>query len=512
MLPSGATVAPVIIATDKTKLTEFSGGKVAYPVYLTLGNIPKALRRKPSKQACVLIAYLPVETDLLKGTGLSQQQIGSRHQRLFHDAMRHILAPLIDAGKNGIHMTAGNGEVRHVFPILACYSADFPEQCLVACAKYGTCPKCQSPAKSLNSSTPSLPRTQQWTLNVMAEAQKSSKTINQYYNTCMSQDVSGSVYEPFWKDFPYTDIHTTITPDVLHQLYQGVIANLIDWCQVLLTPKELDARVRALPPAFGVRHFKNGFSILSQISGPERKHMAHILLGCLVGKVSGKALSTFRSLLDFLYLVQYKAHDNDTLAYMRRLFARGKIANISLLNWDYIQTLIFLNSTPFTIISNRSSSLGLPTITTRKCLNVSILILQRRGGVLRTRGMHFLKWSIGSVDARKSPCSITIWIEWIQWPATPNLNLSHSPSLDLVLLLKILLICDDRYPPSKKNTMLLTSPDILKSFWTLSWKIQPQIGTLTTINFHSIAWMSGHNLSSSPITSQTIQILRKPTQ
>src|SRR6266540_366037 len=98
----------------------------------------------------------------------------------------------------------------------------------------------------------------------------------------------------------------------------------------------------------------------------------------------------------------------------RRLFARGKIANISLLNWDYIQTLIFLNSTPFTIISNRSSSLGLPTITTRKCLNVSILILQRRGGVLRTRGMHFLKWSIGSVDARKSPCSITIWIKWIQ--------------------------------------------------------------------------------------------------
>ncbi|KAF8155895.1 hypothetical protein B0H34DRAFT_513386 [Crassisporium funariophilum] len=60
-LPPGATVAPVIIASDKTQLTQFSGSKQAYPVYLTIGNIPKILRRKPSKGACILIAYLSVD-------------------------------------------------------------------------------------------------------------------------------------------------------------------------------------------------------------------------------------------------------------------------------------------------------------------------------------------------------------------------------------------------------------------------------------------------------------------
>jgi hypothetical protein len=42
-LPKDATCAPIIIATDKTQLTQFVGGKSAYPVYLTLGNIPKSL-------------------------------------------------------------------------------------------------------------------------------------------------------------------------------------------------------------------------------------------------------------------------------------------------------------------------------------------------------------------------------------------------------------------------------------------------------------------------------------
>jgi hypothetical protein len=32
---------------------------MAYPVYLTIGNLPKELRQKPSHHAQVLLAYLP---------------------------------------------------------------------------------------------------------------------------------------------------------------------------------------------------------------------------------------------------------------------------------------------------------------------------------------------------------------------------------------------------------------------------------------------------------------------
>lgn len=54
----GATIIPVIIASDKTQVALFAG-KSMYPVYITIGNIPKELRRKVSKGAQILLAYLP---------------------------------------------------------------------------------------------------------------------------------------------------------------------------------------------------------------------------------------------------------------------------------------------------------------------------------------------------------------------------------------------------------------------------------------------------------------------
>jgi hypothetical protein len=308
-------MAPVILATDKTQLTQFSGNKSAYPVYLTLGNLPRSIRRKPSEHACVLIAYLSV--DKIRRDNMSQVEQRGRMQRLFHESMRILLEPLKDAGNNGVEMLCADGYVRKIFPILSSYVADYPEQCLVSCSKYGTCPKCQCPANDLQSPDKYPNRTQLWTENVIKNAKANARRPSDFYNDCMAQDVSGGVYVPFWSGFPHTDIHRIITPDVLHQLYQGVFKHIVNWCKQAMSPEELDRRIRALPQMHGVRHFKNGISALSQISGTERKNMAKILLACVADGIPARGVRAVNALLDFIYLAQYKTHDDITLGYMQ---------------------------------------------------------------------------------------------------------------------------------------------------------------------------------------------------
>ena len=188
----------------------------------------------------------------------------------------------------------------------------------MTCTKNGTCPKCRQKAENLEEAKSAASRTSLWTTSIILEAnEKAQGSSSAFHRECMDHDVAGGVYDPFWKDFPNTDIHKTITPDILHQLYQGVFKHLIGWCQSIVGEKELDQRIQALPLGQGLRRFKNGISALSQISGTERKNMAKILLACIHDVLPPRGTHAVKGILDFIYLAQYSTHDNITLSYMQ---------------------------------------------------------------------------------------------------------------------------------------------------------------------------------------------------
>ena len=307
-MPKGAVLAPVILASDKTTLSQFGGDKHAWPVYLTIGNISKHIRRQPSSHASILIGYIPVT----KLTCFSEGARANAQHRLFHQAMRTLLHPLIAAGQNGVLMTCADAKIRKIFPILAAYVADYPEQCLVVCCNENRCPKCTVWWTERGENKKSTPRTE--------DSFKTTMRLRKNGEDPIEYDLEGlrEIYSPFWADLPLTDIFLAITPDILHQLHKGVFKDhLVKWCTSLLGEEAIDSRFRAMTTHPHLRHFKKGISSLSQWTGKEHKEMEKVFIGILAGIAPARVLAAACGLLDFIYYAQYQSHTTDTLQRMQ---------------------------------------------------------------------------------------------------------------------------------------------------------------------------------------------------
>jgi len=298
------------------------GTKSAYPVYMTIGNIPKELRRKPSQRTHILIGYLPT-------TPLHHVQNKASRRRmvanLFHHCVSHILQPLKSAGETGILMSSGDGVTRRTFPVFACFVGDYPEQVLVSGCKTGDCPKCPATREELGQ----LEDNYQY--RDLTEILKALSTFDEdpggYASVCADAGIKPIVH-PFWQSLPFSDIFLAITPDVLHQLYQGMMKHLISWVTDAFGQKEIDARSKCLPPNHNIRSFSKGISSFSRLTGKEHADICSILLGLVVdlklpdGRSPLPLIRCVRSLLDFLYLAQYPLHTSETLRLLRQSLER----------------------------------------------------------------------------------------------------------------------------------------------------------------------------------------------
>ncbi|KIJ07749.1 hypothetical protein PAXINDRAFT_89897, partial [Paxillus involutus ATCC 200175] len=121
----GATIIPIILSSDKTQITMFRN-KAAYPLYMTIGNLPKEIHRKPSRRAWILLAYLPTSwLDHITNQAARRRTVTN----LFHACMSHILDPLKAPADTGLPMASGDGVVRRGHPLVACYAGDYPNKC-----------------------------------------------------------------------------------------------------------------------------------------------------------------------------------------------------------------------------------------------------------------------------------------------------------------------------------------------------------------------------------------------
>ena len=239
--------------------------------------------------------------------------------------MKFILKPLEKAGINGILMTSGDGVVRRCHPIFATFVGDYPEQILVGALKTGQCPTCPASRDELGDLDSVGPPRE------LGEILETFATIShgptEFTRACREAGVK-PIQHPFWEDLPFLNIYQSIAPDVLHNLYQGVVKHLISWIQAICSDDEIDARCRRLPPNHNIRLFMKGISRLSRVTGTEHDQISRILLGLIIdirlpnNMSPTRLLRAVRGILDFLYLARYPVHTSETLDHLEAALKR----------------------------------------------------------------------------------------------------------------------------------------------------------------------------------------------
>ncbi|EGN94995.1 hypothetical protein SERLA73DRAFT_26649, partial [Serpula lacrymans var. lacrymans S7.3] len=134
--PHGATILGVIGGSDKTIVTRGTGNLEMHPTFFTLANINSEVRMKATSHAwmCKAIMPTPVFCDV-------HSEIQTLLEAwLWHRCMDIISCNLKHAAKYGQLAPDPHGVIRATFTPLVAWTADLPEQQLIACTSKSASP------------------------------------------------------------------------------------------------------------------------------------------------------------------------------------------------------------------------------------------------------------------------------------------------------------------------------------------------------------------------------------
>lgn len=219
---------------------------------------------------------------------------------------------MVEAGENGTQMVCPDGRKRLIFPILATYIADYPEQCQAACCRQNRCPIGLVEPNDRGELGDCPLREASVALSaLLADAKGHPGAEDDMKRVGMRP-----IYPPFWAKLPYTDFFNCFTPDLLHQIHIGIFkGHLVKWCQELMASGELDRRFKSVPSHPSLRHFSKAITHTTQWTGTEYKMMEWVFIGVVGGSVNDNhTIEAARALLDFTFLTQLPVHTAASLS------------------------------------------------------------------------------------------------------------------------------------------------------------------------------------------------------
>ncbi|KAG1882447.1 hypothetical protein F4604DRAFT_1921634 [Suillus subluteus] len=271
-LPDGAALLGIILSSNKTNITNMTGGRIAHLLLISLANVKVATRNKASSHAFLLIALLPI-VDFLHPVKRMQSILEAR---LVHQCLDTILELLKQAACIGRMMSDLLGNLRYCFTPLASYIVDTPKACMLA-------------SKS--------------TLDQLASIKCGPLNVEGYFDECSPFRLNG-VFLPFWHNWPLANPSWFLTPKALHHWHHEFYDHDVWWCLRAVGTQELDFCFSVLQQLTMFQHFKDGISNLKQVTGRAQHDMQHYMVALIADAAPPGIVIAVRPLMDFRYLSQ----------------------------------------------------------------------------------------------------------------------------------------------------------------------------------------------------------------
>jgi len=317
--------------SDQTNLTNFSGDKKAWPVYMTIGNLPSTIVNRPGPMAILLLGLLRILSKLAKSSR------ADKLQRLTNaDTLRGVFelnfAPLNRAAREGAPIDCAEGMIRRFFPLMSGWIADHMENVTQHGIKSNACPLCEVPPEELGSRA-GHHRARDYARyecyereNPYLDSETQDAAHTRYTNETHGMKRGQNIFQgPVRVSTP--DLHR---PDMLHTIYLGLFKQMMDWIQGFLKKhvrqQAFDNTWKALPTYPGFFVHTKAYREVTQWQEREMRNLGRCFLRVLavalrqpdstqVQPVRG-ALTWVRSLLDFIMMAQYRSHTPESISYM----------------------------------------------------------------------------------------------------------------------------------------------------------------------------------------------------
>lgn len=242
----------IILASDKTHLTNFSGDKEFHAVYMSIGNIHKKVRNQVTRRAWLLLAQLPTPRfDSTSKSFLTKEEIeqmpGFFSRQLFHKCMGIVLKPLWTDTRQTVRTVCADGKVRECVGVLMAWIADLEEQWVIAGLPKYSCPMCKAGFTEFDHPHPQLPCTGTSILETLRAICASDHKLDlwQFIKHVHAEHLSG-VEELCWIRLP-VDLCCIICVDILHGLHKLFGDFPFHWLKNVVGEEELDRWFMAQP-------------------------------------------------------------------------------------------------------------------------------------------------------------------------------------------------------------------------------------------------------------------------